>query len=133
MSSGSRVSGGAGIEGGLEPPPGCGHTLLKLARLWEQEAFVMEARTPQIKVGDIVRLRNAPAQVGTVRAVLWNDQTEEQLYRVQIGAPSFRKMVSASSRWIPNSATGRCAIPRPWGRSQPPNNARSGATQGERF
>jgi superfamily II DNA or RNA helicase len=36
-------------------------------------------------VGALVRRRNAPDQVGVVRSVLWNDQTEEHIYRVQFG------------------------------------------------
>jgi superfamily II DNA or RNA helicase len=43
---------------------------------------------PRFNVADVVRRRSAPEQLGVIRAVLPNEQLDEQLYKVQLGTQS---------------------------------------------
>ena len=54
-------------------------------------------------IGDVVRRRNAPDQVGVVRAVVLNEQMEDLLYKVQFGTQS-RTVSDADLEPLPDEA-----------------------------
>ena len=130
MSSGSRVLERWCGRKDSNLHAGCGHTLEACASMGARGV-----RDGGPNAANQGRRHCAPAQCAgpgwTVRAVLWNDQTEEQLYRVQFwtrASANGLRVVSVDTEFRDGPMRDPTTLEQP----QPPNNARSGSNSGDK-